>query len=110
MAHKAHFVLMVAHLKYINDTLGGSYGSSSATEVTQTLLALALSVVPPAHMTDADKKTPLTVVRLAAFANWFREAFPVAKLGSSLANMRLFEGGDIGQVLRTTLLNFTCLR
>ena len=53
MAHKAHFVLMVAHLKYINDTLGGSYGSSSATEVTQTLLALALSVVPPAHMTDA---------------------------------------------------------
>ena len=53
MAHKAHFVVMVAHLKYVNDTLGGSYGSSSATEVTQTLLAQALSVVPPAHMTAA---------------------------------------------------------
>ena len=58
MAHKAHFVVMVAHLKYVNDTLGGSYGSSSATEVTQTLLAQALSVVPPAHMTAAGEFGP----------------------------------------------------
>merc|ERR1711974_119870 len=63
------------------------------------------------HMTGYGKKTPLTVVRLAAFANWFKEAFPVAKLGSSgLEEMRLFEGGDIYRVLQQAILNYICLR
>merc|ERR1712029_1297300 len=102
MAHKAHFVLLVAHLKYVNDCLGGRIQMSDST---QTLLALAMSIVPPAHMTKSTGKTiALTVVRLASFTNWFREAFPVAKLGVSAPKMRLFEGGDIYQVLQQTIL------
>ena len=48
LAHKAHFVLLLAHLKYVNDCLGGNIDAS---DKTRTLLGLALSIVPPAHMT-----------------------------------------------------------
>ena len=48
LAHKAHFVLLLAHLKYVNDCLGRNIDAS---DKTRTLLGLALSIVPPAHMT-----------------------------------------------------------
>ena len=72
LAHKAHFVLLLAHLKYVNDCLGGNVHAS---ESTQTLLGLAMSIVPPAHMTKSSGESIAKFTRMFS-QNMYRRFLP----------------------------------
>ena len=65
LLHRVHFLGLVAHLRHLDSLLERPV-----------LQAVALSLVPPAHLATP---AAFTLTRLAALATWFRGAMPVTQ-------------------------------
>ena len=100
--HKCSFLCHLSHLRYINCYLGAPGIVNENRK--QLLLAIALSIVPTAHLTVPEK---LNMVRLSSFVSWFRDAFPVTN-GSGETG-KLFEASP-DDILQRSLSNFVCER
>merc|ERR1712223_2144718 len=100
--HKCSFLCHLSHLRYINCYLGAPGIVNENRK--QLLLAIALSIVPTAHLTVLEK---LNMVRLSSFVSWFRDAFPVTN-GSGETG-KLFEAYP-DEILQRSLSNFVCER